>query len=45
MYGIFKPDHHPVSTVDGTLSQTIYYQALEEDVAGRSVDKMEKLVC
>jgi hydroxymethylglutaryl-CoA synthase len=35
MYGIFKPDHTvEYPTVDGALSQTCYYQALEEDVAG-----------
>jgi hypothetical protein len=39
----FKPDHHPVSTVDGTLSQT-YTTKLWKKWAG-SVDKMEKLVC
>jgi hydroxymethylglutaryl-CoA synthase len=42
VWDFFKPDHTvEYPTVDGALSQTCYYQALE-DVYGRFVDKMEK---
>jgi hydroxymethylglutaryl-CoA synthase len=42
VWDFFKPDHTvEYPTVDGALSQTCYYQALE-DVYARFVDKMEK---
>lgn len=42
VWDFFKPDHTvEYPTVDGALSQTCYYQALE-DVYGRFVDKMEQ---